>query len=102
METTEVMVCECSSMEHIVCFGYWNNEPEVYVSVHLKKHGFWKRLKYAFKYLFGYQCKYGAFEEILLGTKQYDKVMKMEKHLKAFKDKEDLEYIDKRLDESSK
>ena len=88
METTEVMVCECASMEHIVCFGYWNDEPEVYVSVHLKKHGFLKRLIYAVKYLFGHQCKYGAFEEVLLGAKQYDKIMEIANHLKEFKDKE--------------
>lgn len=88
MDTTEVMYCECSSMEHIVCFGFFNDEPEVYVSVHLTKHGFWERLKYAVKYLFGYQCKYGAFEEVLLGTKQYDKVMEIANHLKEFKDKE--------------
>ena len=87
MKTTEVMVCECSSMEHIVCFGFWDEEPEVYVSVHLRKHNFWKRLKYAIKYLFGHQCNYGAFEEVLLGVKQYDKIMKIANHLKEYKEK---------------
>jgi hypothetical protein len=43
---------------------------------------------YAVKYLFGHQCKYGAFEEVLLGIKQYDKIMKIANHLKEFKDKE--------------
>lgn len=86
MKTTEIMQCECSSMEHIVYFGYWDDEPEVYVTIHLKKHRFWKRLKYAIKDLFGYQCKYGAFEEVLLGTKQYDKIMKIANHLKEFKE----------------
>lgn len=33
-----------------------------------------RRLKYAIKYLFGYQCKYGAFDEIILGTKQYNNI----------------------------
>lgn len=88
MDKTEVMYCACSSMEHIVCFGYFDEEPEIYVSVHLKKHGFWKRLKYAVKYLFGFQCKYGAFEEIVLGTKHYEKMMQLTNHLKEFKDKE--------------
>ena len=29
MDTTEVMYCECSSMEHIVCFGFFNDNPEL-------------------------------------------------------------------------
>lgn len=101
-EITEVMECECSSMEHIVYFKYWDNEPEVYVCIHLKKHGFWKRLKYAFKYLFGYQCKYGAFEEIILGTKQYNKILKIDQHLKPFYTKECLEYVEIELSKLEK
>lgn len=85
MRPTEVMICECSSMEHMVIFEYWNDEPDIYVAIHLKKHKFWKRLKYALRYLCGCQCKYGAFEEVILGTQQYDKIEKMAEHLKGFK-----------------
>ena len=84
----EIMRCECSSMEHIICFDLWDDEPEVYVSIHLTKLNFWRRLKYATKYLFGYQCKYGAFDEIILGTKQYNKIMEIANHLKEFKEKD--------------
>ncbi len=87
MDTTEIMLCECSSMEHIVCFGFFEDEPDVYVSVHLAKHSFWKRLVHGIKYIFGHQSKYGDFEEIILGSKQYDKVMKIANHLKEFKEK---------------
>lgn len=79
----EVIFCECQSSEHQVIFGtidytteelarYYPNievqnemQDEVFVHIHLSKKSFWYRIKYAFKYIFGYQCKYGAFDEVL-------------------------------------
>lgn len=81
-ETTGVLTCECSSAEHIVVFSYWGDENEVYLSVHLAKVPLWRRIKYAIKYIFGYQSKYGAFDEIILGNKNYDKVMEIAEHIK--------------------
>jgi hypothetical protein len=38
---------------------------EVFVHVHLNKRPFWSRIKYAIKYIFGHQSKYGAFDEFI-------------------------------------
>lgn len=84
-ELIETMVCECSSMEHIVTFTYWDDEPEVYLNVHLANGTFFQRLKYAIKYLFGYRCKYGAFDEIILGQKHYSQLVKITEHIEKFK-----------------
>lgn len=58
------VVCACRSPEHQMILSYFPGEdhPEVYVEIHLCRQSFWRRLRY----LFGYQCKYGAFQEILL------------------------------------
>ena len=65
--------CECSSTEHKVHFEY---EPpsytqkdfgEIFVHVYLNPtNSFFKRLVVATKYLFGYQCKYGAWDESVI------------------------------------
>lgn len=78
-----ILTCECSSLEHIVVFTYWEDEKDVYLSVHLKRLPLLKRIVYAVKYIFGYQCKYGAFDEIILGSKNYDRIMQIAEHIKA-------------------
>lgn len=65
----KILICECSNTEHQLVFSSFEDESTVYVSIHLSKHGFFERLKYAIKYIFGHQCNYGAFQEILLSKK---------------------------------
>lgn len=66
MDRTTLVRCNCSSNEHIVILDQLEDEPEdVYVSIYLTKHSFLKRLWCALKYIFGYQCKYGAFEDMI-------------------------------------
>lgn len=67
-----VFVCKCSSMEHILIASWFPNETKdksVYVSIHLKNDGLFQRIKQAIKHIFGYKCKYGNFEEVILGEK---------------------------------
>ena len=72
-----LFICECGSMEHqfIVSFDQdkdWNKY--VYVHIHLNNGSFFRRLKNAVKYLFGYKCKYGCFDEVLLDKPQTKKL----------------------------
>jgi hypothetical protein len=48
-------------------FSYFEDDDihNVYATIHLCKKSFWTRLKYGIKYIFGYQCKYGAFDEFI-------------------------------------
>jgi len=61
-------VCACHSTEHQLILKPWvedNGEHIVFVEVHLTKYSFWKRLVHGIKYIFGYKCKYGAWDEVL-------------------------------------
>jgi len=70
----ELFVCACADIEHQMVLSYFDDEPEVYVSIHLKKHGFFVRLLTAIKYLFGKQSMYGAFEEIILNDSSVERL----------------------------
>lgn len=61
MDKEKLLVCNCSSKEHQLVFSKFDDEDQVYITVHLSKVSFWKRLRY----LFGRKCKYGAFEEVI-------------------------------------
>lgn len=67
----QLYICECHSTEHQMV---WNSSPDenekmIYVSIHLLKKPFLQRLKHGLKYIFGYQSRYGAFDEIILSEK---------------------------------
>ena len=88
MERQELLICECHSAEHQLLFRWWDDSDikQVYVNVHLAKYGFWSRLWYGIKYIFGYQCKYGAFDEILLSPKDAEKLQMVVDYLKEAKE----------------
>lgn len=65
-QTPTIILCECSSREHQIIFEYDNEDNLVYCNIHLVKYRFFKRLKEGLKYIFGYKCKYGNFEEFVL------------------------------------
>lgn len=57
--------CECQSPEHTLRFAVDpdSQDPELYTEVYLNDHrGFFKRLWYGLRYIFGYQCRYGAWD----------------------------------------
>ena len=80
----EILICDCYSVEHQLVFRYDNDDvhPEVYVSVHLINRGFFSRLKYGLMYIFGYQCRYGAFEEFIINPSDVKPLKKIVKYLK--------------------
>lgn len=73
------VICECSSSEHVLRFSYEKPEYDkfgkrwedgkIYASVFLRSQSFWKRLKDGIKYIFGYTCRYGHFEETIINQK---------------------------------
>lgn len=62
----ELVVCSCGNNEHQMIFTTFPDEGFVYAIIHLTKLPFLKRLKLGIKYIFGYQSRYGAFDEIVL------------------------------------
>ena len=65
----ELFVCSCGDLEHQMVVSYFDDEPELYVSTHLRKYGLLRRLWIAIQYVFGKQSIYGAFEECVLEEK---------------------------------
>ena len=88
-ESTDIFICECHSTEHQMVVNYSEDEspngvkyPIVYIHTHLNKRPFWQRLKYGIKYIFGYKCMYGAFDEFIVNPTDVDKLKDIIKYLK--------------------
>ena len=88
-ESTDIFICECHSTEHQMVVNYSEDEspngvkyPMVYIHTHLNKRPFWQRLKYGIKYIFGYKCMYGAFDEFIVNPTDVDKLKDIIKYLK--------------------
>lgn len=75
----ELFICECKNVEHQIVFFWFDNDKvhDVFATVHLRKKPFLKRLIYGLKYIFGYQCKYGAFDEFVFSPDDADKLKKI-------------------------
>ena len=61
-----VLICDCSSREHQIIIEHDNEYNLTYCHIHLVKNGFWRRLKAGLKYIFGYKCRYGQWDEFIL------------------------------------
>ena len=101
----EIVICNCHSTDHqIILMHEYEEEykkdengeyikdendnyivtkkyPMCYAHVHLNKHSFFGRLKYGIKYIFGYQCRYGAFDEFIFNPEDADKLQRVVDHL---------------------
>ena len=81
----EILVCECSSREHQIVIEYEPEDNLVYCSIHLTNNGFFSRFKTAIKYLFGYKCRYGHWDEFIFRVNHADKLEEIAKILKSEK-----------------
>lgn len=61
-----VLICDCSSREHQIIIEHDNEDNLTYCHIHLVQHGFLRRLKAGLKYIFGYKCRYGQWDEFIL------------------------------------
>jgi len=77
----DVILCDCGCAEHQVLVRAFDDEEEVYLTIHLMKRSFWYRVKYGVKYIFGYKSRYGAWDEIILSKNHIPKLNKIIKHL---------------------
>lgn len=83
----DVIICSCNNVEH--CFIVTKNENKdwddnVYISIHLiPERNIFKRIKNAIKYIFGYKCRYGHFDEIVLNKEHYEQIQEIANYLKS-------------------
>ena len=81
----EILICQCNSVEHQVSFTWVEDKEldgDVYMEIHLSKLSFWDRLKHGIKYIFGYRCKYGDFDEVILKKEDVHKLERIVEFLK--------------------
>jgi hypothetical protein len=88
-KTKEVLICDCHSSDHQILLMYSEDEyssgetfPMCYAHIHLNRRPFWERVKYGIKYIFGYKCRYGAFDEFMFNPDDVEKLEKLVKYLK--------------------
>lgn len=82
----ELFICQCNNTEHQLIFSHFEDDEdrEVYVSVHLTpEYSIWKRIWMAIKYIFGYKCRYGHFDEFIFKKSDADKLQKVVNFLKS-------------------
>lgn len=78
----EFFRCICHDIGHCVVFSFWEDDDEkrgvseMYVEIHLDDcHGFFKRVWYAIRYIFGHKSKYGgAWHTVSLGQKSVSRL----------------------------
>jgi hypothetical protein len=84
----DLFICSCHSTDHQMIVLYDEDEiddkryPMVYIHTHLAKRPFWQRVAYGLRYIFGRQCKYGAFDEFIINSDDVEGVEKIVKYLK--------------------
>lgn len=84
----EYVECHCTTIEHTMRFTLDNDEtfPMICVDIQLnKQHGFFGRLWLAVKYIFGYKCKYGHWDDFILAGNEALKLRDLcDRHLKQW------------------
>lgn len=81
--TNEIFICECENVEHQLVFRHFTDEDVVYMSIHLCKMPFWRRLWHGVKYIFGHSSRYGDFDEFIFNPEDADKLEKIVSHMKG-------------------
>lgn len=82
----KLFVCKCENTEHQLIFSTidGDSDREVFVSVHLTPEwNIWKRIKMAIKYIFGYKCCYGHFDEFIFNPDDADRLQEVVNYLKS-------------------
>lgn len=74
----EYYECQCSTPEHLIVFKLIDKDDDtICATIHLSKLPFYKRVVNGIKYIFGYSCQYGHFDEFLIDTDTAKRMIKM-------------------------
>lgn len=77
--------CHCHSPEHLLTFTIWDDDDLsfIYAYVFLNPEPWYKRIYKGLRYIFGYQCRYGYFDEFILDPKDIDRFIEMLQQAKS-------------------
>lgn len=79
---TEIVICKCGSDDHQIIIHHDVEDKQVYLHLYLAKRPFFYRVLAGFKYIFGYHCRYGHWDEIILGPEHADQFQNLVDTLK--------------------
>jgi len=89
----ELILCDCGSAEHQMILHFDEDKDigrQVFVEIHLVPLVWYKRLWLGLKYIFGYKCCYGNFEEIILSPKHARQIYGLYRFLRPKLTKEEI------------
>ena len=86
MTETYHVICECHSPDHVLQFSHAEGMDEdqiCWTQVQLHQYrSIWQRLVVAVKYVFGYKCRYGHFDEFIWNHEHAEKLEELAKLLR--------------------
>lgn len=77
LNNEEILICACHSTEHQIVIQKDDKDKVIYCSIHLAPLPWYKRIVNGVKYIFGYRCKYGDFDEFLFDKKHVSLLKKI-------------------------
>lgn len=85
-----LFICACNETKHQLIISYFEDEKfkidrEVYAEFHLVKLPFKQRLFNGIKYIFGFNSKFGDFDEFIFNSNDADKLQEVVNFLKKIK-----------------
>ena len=89
----KIIICDCASAEHQMVLRYDDDKDlgrMVFVEIHLVPLVWYKRLWMGIKYIFGYKCCYGNFEEMILSPKHARQIYGLYRFLRPKLTKEEI------------
>ena len=76
----EIFICECHSTEHQLVVRYDPDEEyhNLYIDVHLITYeNIFKRIWISLKYIFGYKCRYGHWDEFIFNKNDAERLIEI-------------------------
>lgn len=73
-DNTDILLCSCGSHEHQIIIHKDIDDDVKSVSIHYHLttyRNIFKRMWIAIKYVFGYKCKYGEWDSIIIDENNY-------------------------------
>lgn len=88
LEYPAILICSCSSEEHQIIIRYDHDDKLAYVHTHLfNSRNFFSRLWHGLKYITGYHCRYGHWDEFILDERHAPKLKELAELLSQEKTK---------------
>ena len=82
-----LLVCDCEDVRHQIIIEQFieDNNNDIYATIHLAPYSFFKRLWNGLRYIFGYRCDFGDFEEFIFKKEHIKALEEIVKLLKENK-----------------